>query len=134
MLPKTTNNFTLTPDYGMSSSQQHTKFSLKDSGFDAKTLGELGTLFPDGYDEYEFNEDDIDLIEDPQQELQDMFFGMKDFENFDAMSDQTMADSINNIGTMVLGNIEKNMTRSNSEEPDRIKTSSSITEKANVET
>ena len=46
MLPKTTNNFTLTPDYGISSSQLNEKFNLKDSGFDAKTLGELGTLFP----------------------------------------------------------------------------------------
>ena len=55
-----------------------------------------------------------------------MFFGMKDFESFDAMSDQTMADSINNIGTMVLGNIEKNVTKSNSEEPARIKYSSSM--------
>ena len=55
-----------------------------------------------------------------------MFFGMKDFEHFDAMSDQTMADSINNIGTMVLGDIEKNMTRSNSEEPDRMKYKSSM--------
>ena len=50
MLPKATNNFTLTPDYGMSSSEQHTKFNLKDSGFDAKTLGELGTLFPGEFD------------------------------------------------------------------------------------
>ena len=46
MLPKTTNNFTLTPDYGISSSHRNEKFNLKDSGFDAKTLGELGTLFP----------------------------------------------------------------------------------------
>ena len=54
-----------------------------------------------------------------------MFFGLKDFESFDAMSDQAMADSINNIGTMVLGNTEKNMTKSNSEETARIKYKSS---------
>ena len=75
----------------------------------------------DGYDEYEFNEDDIDLIKDPQQELQDMFFGMKDFENFDAMSDQTMADSINNIGTMVLGNVLGKSNKTNSDTTIRIK-------------
>ena len=75
----------------------------------------------DGYDEYEFNEDDIDLIKDPQQELQDMFFGMKDFENFDAMSDQTMADSINNIGTMVLGNVVEKSNKTDSDSTIRIK-------------
>ena len=77
-------------------------------------------LLLDGYDEYEFSEDDMNLIPDTQQELQDMFFGLKDFESFDEMSDQTMADSINNIGTMVLGNIDKNVTKINADEPMRI--------------
>ena len=75
----------------------------------------------DGYDEYEFSEDDINFIKDPQQELQDMFFGMKDFENFDAMSDQTMADSINNIGTMVLGNVIEKSNKTDSDTTIRIK-------------
>ena len=61
------------------------------------------------------------MIKDPQQELQDMFFGMKDFENFDAMSDQTMADSINNIGTMVLGNVVEKSNKTDSDSTIRIK-------------
>ena len=63
----------------------------------------------------------MDFIPGPQQELQDLFFGMKDFESLDDISDQTMADSINNIGTMVLGNIDQNMTKNHSDEPMRIK-------------
>ena len=50
-----------------------------------------------------------------------MFFGMKDFEHFDAMSDQTMADSINNIGTMVLGNVVEKSNKTDSDTTIRIK-------------
>ena len=44
-LPKSGNNFTLTPE-GSLPSDNFGKYSSKNSVFDAKILGELGTLLP----------------------------------------------------------------------------------------
>ena len=48
-LPKSENNFTLTPE-GSLPSDNFGKYSSKNSVFDAKILGELGTLLPGMYD------------------------------------------------------------------------------------
>ena len=72
----------------------------------------LISIIVDGFDDYEVN--------DRHHDLEDMFFGMKDV-NFDDMSDQAMADSINNIGAMVLGNIGETEIKNKSKDSKRVK-------------
>ena len=69
-------------------------------------------LTVDAYDEYDVNDRHLDL--------EDMFFGMKDI-NFDDISDQEMADSINNIGAMVLANSGESVNKNYSKDSKRAK-------------
>ena len=66
------------------------------------------------------DEDDTNIVDDRHQELEDMFFGMKDIDP-DDRSDQTIAHSINNIGVMVLGNNEEFQDKNSSRNTVKIK-------------
>ena len=64
--------------------------------------------------------DDIGNVEEPRQKLEDMFFGMKDIDS-DDIEDQALADTINNIGVMVLRSNEEFPPKNYSKLPIEIK-------------